>query len=138
MPLAHNFSYLNHSIFHATFNARINSFYSFWSHFSCWIKPTSDLNISFIQKQNWICEYTTFILNEWRTHSNHLSCVSISGSRLKFISSFPKTHLVNSSFQQYLRLICIPWSIIKNNYFLILNSYFSVRPLPQTSPPPQS
>jgi len=33
--------------------------------------PISDLNILFIWKWNWTCEYTTFVSNRRRTHSNH-------------------------------------------------------------------
>ena len=90
-PLGHNFSYLNHSTFFTTFNVGLKSFHSFFFiSFSHCIRPTSDLNISFIRKQNWTCEYTTFVPNGRITHSNHLLCIPSNSSCLHFNSSFPK------------------------------------------------
>jgi len=98
MPLAPNFSYLNHSTFYTTSNVRINSFHSFWSHSALCFRPTFDLNISFISKQNWTCEYTTFIINGRRTHSNHFSCILSNRSCLKFQHKSSQPHLTIWSF----------------------------------------
>ena len=94
----------NHSKYTCPF---ANQTHPFQYHFQCWTKefslflvpfiscsrPTSDLNISFIRKCNWTCEYTTFIANGRRTNYNHLPRIPSSGSRLKFNSNFPKNSL---------------------------------------------
>jgi len=81
-----------HIYSHTTFNVRLKSFTLFVPFSSC-SKPTSDLNISFIRKWNWICECTMFIANGKRTHFNHLPRILNSGSCLKSSSNFPKNSL---------------------------------------------
>ena len=56
--------------------------------FNYWIRSTFDLNISFIQKWNWACEYTMFILNRKRTYSNHHSYDSSNRSHLNSVQRF--------------------------------------------------
>ena len=75
------------------FHCKTNEFSQFLISFSSCFRITSDLNTLFIQKWNWTCEYTTFINNERRTYSNHLSCILNNRSRLKLSSNFPKSSL---------------------------------------------
>jgi len=69
-PLVPIFSYLNLWTFHVI-SKWDNEILHLLVPFIYWIRSTSHLNISFIQKRNWTCEYTTFISNRRRTHSNH-------------------------------------------------------------------
>ena len=54
-----------------------------------WIRQSLDLNISFIRSRNWTCEYTTFITNRRRIHSNHHPVDLINGSRHNSTWRFP-------------------------------------------------
>ena len=62
----------------------VANFSPFW----LWIRQSLDLNISLIRSRNWTCEYTTFIPNGRRTHSNHHPIDSINGSRRNSIQRF--------------------------------------------------
>ena len=83
-----------------TSNVRLKSFHSFGPLRYC-IRPTSDLNISFILKRNWTCEHTTFLPNGKKIHSKYFSYFPSNRSRLNFISSFLKNSLgLIQNFQQ--------------------------------------
>ena len=83
--LSLNFSYLNHSIFHATFNAGLKSFYSFFSSFSYWIRPIFNLNIIIRKLNVWI--YHVHPQYKENTFQHH-PCISSNGSHSKFSLKF--------------------------------------------------
>ena len=58
--------------------------------FSYWIRLTSDLNISFIRKRNWTCEYITFIPKERRTHPTFVHVILSTDASIQFEDSLKK------------------------------------------------
>ena len=68
-----------HIYSHTTFNVGINIFLLFLVSFRSYSMAIFDWNISLIWKQNWTCEYATFIANKMRTYSNHLPRIWAAG-----------------------------------------------------------